>query len=69
MSSLEGGVDSSAGTGLLTLVSPAAGFTLGGSDASSDAASLSDGSGVVFELIEGEEGDGFSERLVIFSER
>jgi len=60
LSALEGGVDAASGAGLLTLVTAAAGFALGGSDAASDAAFFGDGAGVVGEVVEGEEGDGLA---------
>mmetsp|Transcript_26194 Transcript_26194/g.54715 ORF Transcript_26194/g.54715 Transcript_26194/m.54715 type:complete len:210 (+) Transcript_26194:502-1131(+) len=69
LSSLEGGMDALAGAGLLTLVAAAAGFALGGSDASSDAAFFLDGAGVVGEVGEGEEGYGFAEGLLLLLHR
>jgi len=58
-------MDALAGAGLLTLVAAAAGFSLGGSDASSDAAFFLDGARVVGEVGEGEEGYGFAEGLLL----
>ena len=50
-------MDAFSGTGFLALVTPSAGFALGGSDAPSDASGAGDGAGVVGEVGEGEEGD------------